>query len=79
MSNKLLEMDYKAGEFTLRFTPGRLRLLPEETLGHLRTANKEVLIAMRSVLDSFIEKSDPEKGESQKRRTRIHVDEEEKS
>ena len=55
-AKRLLEIQYKPGEeVVFRFNTQRVRLLPESTRGHLRNANKEFLLALRTVLDRSIE------------------------
>ncbi|MFQ6029616.1 MAG: hypothetical protein ACE5Q6_19235, partial [Dehalococcoidia bacterium] len=56
MAPRLLEIDCNRDEgLTVRVRPGTLNLLTESTRGHLRAANKELLLALRSVIDSAIE------------------------
>jgi len=56
MAARLLEIDCNRDDgLTIRLKPRTLRLLPESTRGHLRAANKELLLALRSVIDSAIE------------------------
>jgi len=54
---RFIEGNYDPAEgLTLRVKPIGLRLVPEPTRGHLMTANKELLLALRSVLDHAIDK-----------------------
>ena len=63
-AKRLLEIQYKPGEeVVFRFNTQRVRLLPESTRGHLRNANKEFLLALRTVLDRSIERMEGEEGE----------------
>ena len=56
---KMVEVDYTPSEgFVFRVKPRAFQMLPDETMGHLRTANKEMLLAFRSVLDQMIETTD---------------------
>jgi hypothetical protein len=49
-----------------------MNLLPEATKGHLMAARKEILIALRDILDAAVEKA-PEKKEPAKRKRKIEV------
>ncbi|MBI4338608.1 MAG: hypothetical protein HY680_01500 [Chloroflexi bacterium] len=73
---RLLEVDYDRGEgVTIHVRPRAARLLPRASLRHWRNANKEMLLAFRSMLDSAIERMDPgddASGEGQSRGAR-HV------
>ncbi len=73
---RLLEVQYKPGEeLVFRFNTQRLGILPETTRGHLRNANKEFLLALRSVIDRSIERME-HGAERGRRRQRVHVEEE---
>ncbi len=77
MSERILEVDYKDGEFTLRVTPSRLKVIPGATANHLKAANRELLMALRGALDRLIESTEPKEKPAGKRRTRIEVKQEE--
>ncbi len=79
MTERLLEVEYKSGEFSLRFRPGRLRVIPGATIDHLRTANKEFLMAVRSFIDRAIERTEPGEKPAGRRRTKIEVKQEEET
>ena len=73
MVQKVFECEYRPGEeLVLKFHP-LPNLLPEEVRGHMRAARKEVLLALRGLLDVAIEGI--EKGEKAggKTRTRVQV------
>ena len=78
---RLLEVQYKPGEeLVFRFNTQRLGILSEATRGHLRNANKEFLLALRSVIDRSIDRMEheQEKGSARGRqRQRVVVEEEE--
>ena len=76
MAKRILEVDLEVGEFTLRFDSNRLRLLPGATMDRLRTANREVLLAVRGFLDRVIEYTEPKGRPAGRRRTRVEVKEE---
>lgn len=73
MSDSLFELEYHPGqEVVLRFKYPKMNLLPEATKGHLMAARKEILIALRDMLDAAVEKA-PEKKEPAKRKRKIEV------
>jgi hypothetical protein len=74
MSPRLAEISYSPEEgLTLRFKPRSFRLLPEPTRGHLKAANKELLLALRSSIDQAIEWIDRQGPEPRRPRRRIQV------
>ncbi len=75
MSEKVLEVEYSSGEYVLRFSPKNLRVVPEATIDHLMAANKEVLMALRDLLDGAIQRMDPQEKSSNRKRTRVEVKE----
>jgi hypothetical protein len=72
---KPFEYEYRPGdELVLRFRRPVLDLIPCEARDHLLTAQKEFLLALRSLVDAAISRmEDHERGESI-RRTEIKVD-----
>ncbi len=73
MAPRLAEISYSPEEgLTLRFRPTGLELLPESTRTHLRAANKELLLALRGVIDRAIEGTEHRQGEARRPR-RIQV------
>jgi len=52
----------EGGEYALRFRAPQVKMSPDLTGGHLKEAKKEVLLALRSILDKAI-KVEEEKGE----------------
>ena len=65
-----------AGEVTFRINPDEILGIPRETIHHLREANRQGLLALRSFLDRVIEHLDP-KEESSSGPIRIEVEVEE--
>ena len=64
-----LELEHEeGGEYVLRFRAPQVRISPDPTGGHLKQAKKEVLLALRSILDKAI-KGEEEKGEGESGRT----------
>lgn len=74
MSEKILEIEHHPGEeVVLRFKTPSLSLMPEETRNHFRTARKEMLLALRSLLDKAIERVEEVEKTKAKKRTKIEV------
>jgi len=73
MAEKVFEVEYHPGEeVVLRFKAPILSVVPEATREHFKTAHKEALLALRSLLDKAIELS--EEAEKTKERTKIEVE-----
>ena len=70
ISDSIFEVEYYPGEeVVLRFKSPRFRGLPDSTRQHLSVARKEMLLALRSMLDRAIEKMEEpgrNKGEKEK-------------
>ena len=74
MAKKILEIEQQGEEVILHFRRPSLRHLPKGTKSHLRTARKETLLAIRSLLDEAIERAEKEGEGKQRKRTKIEVD-----
>ncbi len=74
MVEKILEVEHRPGEeIVVRFRIPKARLLPASSRSHLRIAEKELLLALRSIVDAAIESVErAEKGK--KERTKIKVE-----
>ena len=75
MSDSIFELEHRPGEeeVVLRFKLPKLKGLPEPTKQHLSVARKEILLALRGMLDKAIEKAE-ESGETKgKKRTKISI------
>lgn len=74
MSDSIFEVEYRPGEeVVLRFKSPKLRRLPDSTRQHLLAGEREALLALRTILDRAIEKTEkPEKAPT-KKRTKIKV------
>ncbi len=74
MSDSVFEVEYHPGEeVVLRFKAPKFRGLPDSTRQHLLVARKEMLLALRSMLDRAIEKME-EPGETKgRKRSKIKV------
>ena len=74
MSDSIFEVEHRPGEeVVLRFKSPKFQVLPDTTRQHLLTARKEVLLALRSMLDKAIERTEETKATKGKRRTKIEV------
>ena len=74
MSDTIFEIEHRpGGELVLRFKAPQLQGLPESTKQHLRSAGKEILLALRNVLDTALEKAEESAGKREKRKTKIEV------
>ena len=74
MAEKIFEIEHHPGEeVILRFKTPMLSIMPEATRGHFRTAHKEALLALRSLLDKAIERAEEAEKTKAKKRTKIEV------
>ncbi len=74
MTERVFEIEHHPGkEIVLRFKVPKLSVVPEATRGHLRTARKETLLALRSLLDKAIERAEEAEKTKTKERTKIEV------
>ncbi len=74
MAQRLLEVESQPGEeIILHFRVSALSFVPEATRGHFRTAHKEMLLALRSLLDRAIERTEKTGKTKARRRTKIEV------
>jgi hypothetical protein len=73
----MLEVDCNRNEgLTIKIKPVTLGMASGSALGHLRAANKELLLALRSVIDSAIEYTEQkESGARPARRIQVRVGE----
>ena len=75
MAEKVFEIEYQPGEeVVLHFKAPILSFMPEATRGHFRTAHKEMLLALRSLLDKAIERAEEAEKTQAKERTKIEVE-----
>jgi len=75
MADSIFEIEHRPGEeIVLRFKAPSLSIMPEATRTHFRTAQKEVLLALRSLLDKAIERAEEAEKPKTKRRTKIEVE-----
>ena len=80
MAERIFGIEYQPGEeVVLRFKVPGLSVMPEATKGHFRMAHREMLLALRSLLDKAIERAEEaEKTKTKtktktKKRTKIEV------
>jgi hypothetical protein len=71
-----IEWEHHPGEeFVLRFKPPPCNIIPEETKAHARQSRKEMLLALRSLIDTAITRmEEAEKKKAKKGRTKIEVE-----
>lgn len=74
MSERIFELEHRPGEeWVLRFRPHRFQWLPEETRGHVFEARKEVLLALRSLIDCAIEQIEEREKTKGEGRTKVEI------
>lgn len=74
MSDTILEVEHRPGkEVVLRFKSPRLWGLPDTTRQHLLAARKEILLALRDMLDRAIEMREKSGKAPRGKRTKIEV------
>jgi len=74
MSDSIFEIEHHPGEeIVLRFKSPKFRVLPEPTRQHLSAARKEILLALRSMLDRAIETAEESEETKGRKRTKIEV------
>ncbi len=74
MAERIFEIEHQPGEeVILRFKLTGLPFVPEATKGHFRMAHKEMMLALRSLLDRAIERAEEAEKTKTKKRTKIEV------
>ena len=75
MAERIFEIEHRPGEeVVLRFKAPSISIVPEATRSHFRTAHKEMLLALRSLLDTAIERAEAAEKAKTKKRTKIEVE-----
>ena len=75
MAEKLFEVERDAEGVTLHFrTPKAGGVLSGEAKSHVLAAHKELLLGLRSFLDTVVESLDKAQESSQKKRTKIEIE-----
>ncbi len=74
MSDSIFEVEHRPNEeVVLRFKAPRFWGLSDSTRQHVLVAQKEMLLALRSMLDRAIEKTEELEKTKRKKKTRIEV------
>lgn len=74
MSEKILEVEHRPGEeIVIHFRPPTLGAVGDATKEHLLTARKEMLLAIRGVIDAAIKYTETEEKAKGKGRKKIEV------
>jgi len=74
MSDTIFSVEHRPGEeVVLRFKSPEFQGLPDSTRQHLLVARREVLLALRSMLDSAIERTEKSKEAKKREKTKIEV------
>lgn len=74
MSEKILEVEHGPGEeLVVRISPPKLGMLSDETKEHILTARKEMLLAIRGVIDAAIQYTENQEKAKGKGRKKIEV------
>ena len=74
MAERIFEVEYQPGEeVTLRFKVPELSRVSGATRGHFRGAHKEMLLALRSLLDGAIERAEKAEKKGTRKRTKVEV------
>lgn len=75
MSENLIQLEYRPGdEVVIRIKSPKLHMLSDPAQGHLTNARREIMMALRDMLDSALEKSGKSKGEVKTRKRKIVVE-----
>jgi len=70
----MFEVEYHPGEkVVLRFKSPKFHGLPEPTKQHLLAARDELLLALRSMLDKAVERTEEAEKTKRRKRTKIKV------
>jgi len=71
----IFEVEHHPGEeIVLHFRSPKFRGLPDTTKQHLATAQKEILLALRDILDRVIERKGKSGAAPKRKRTKIKVE-----
>ena len=74
MSDSIFEVEHRPGEeVVLRFKSPKFQMLPDTTREHLLAARKEALLALRSMLDRAIERTEEPSKTKGRKRAKIEV------
>ena len=74
MSDSFFEVEYRPGkEVILRFKSPSVRVLSDTTKEHLSASGREMLLALRSMLDKAIEGTEESSKSKGRKKTKIEV------
>ncbi len=74
MSDSIFEIEYRpGGEIVLRIKSPKSWKLSDSTMQHLTTVQKEILLAVRGMIDKAIEITEEFEKPKGKKKTRINV------
>jgi hypothetical protein len=74
MSDTIFQIEHRPGEeVVLRVKSPAFRGLPDSTKQHLLAARKEMLLALRTMLDGAIERTEKSKAARGRKKTKIEV------
>ena len=72
MAEKIFEIEYHPGEeVVFRFKMSGFSLMPEASRSHFKTTRREILLALRDLLDNAIEPA--EEPRKTKKRSKIEI------
>ncbi len=75
MTDRVFEVEHRPdGEVIFRFRMQGLPFVPEPTRSHLKTARKEMLLAVRSLLDGAIERAEKAEETKEKKKTKTKIE-----
>lgn len=75
MANGSIEWEHTPGEeLVLRFKPPLGKMVPDEARGHVRAARREMLLALKSLVDAAVTRQEEAEKQGYKRRTKIEVE-----
>ena len=76
--NSLFEVEYNPdNEVVIRIKSSKLHLMPDGTREHIKTARKEMMLALRDLIDSSLKREqdhESHKSENKSRRKKIVVE-----
>lgn len=75
MTNGSIEWEHNPGEeLVLRFKPPLGKIVPDEARGHVRAARREMLLALKSLVEAAITREEEAEKKGYKHRTKIEVE-----
>lgn len=71
---KILEIEREGEEIVVRFHPRLLPSMGPEPPGHIRSAGREMLLAVRSLIDAAVQYSEEREKKREHPRTKVEVE-----